>query len=110
MLPRPLVLPLIASLVLALAACPQTQPYFIVKKPAAVASELMAVAIDVRGIQLLLRSDCRREIVEHWCPLSNPQCGPRPEVVRYGPAICFPGTLEQQPASGRAPWGKVYQG
>lgn len=66
-------------------------------------------AFNASGLRMNVTAECHVSIVEHWCPLTDPQCRPNPTVVKNEPAAC-PKDLAPGNVSLRAPWGQVYQG
>ena len=48
-------------------------------------------------------------MVEHWCPLTDPQCRPEPTVIKKEFVPCSQ-ELEPGKFSLRTPWGQVYSG
>lgn len=93
--------------VVPLVACAPA-PYFTLKGPPMTTATLSSVQVDASGIQLVVDARCTREAIEHWCPLSNPQCSPKPIIVRHEPASCK--AAAPTPTSVRTPWGKLYSG
>jgi len=99
---------LASSVVFGLAGC-APKPYLVLKGPPAATFAVSSVSVQKSGIVVgLSASDCSRESVEHWCPLTNPSCTDKPLRVTREHIDCPP----RIPVSlkVRAPWGEVYAG
>src|SRR5215813_2281026 len=98
----------LASGVVFLAAC-TPKPYLVLKGPPAATFAVSSVGVRKSGIVIgLSASDCSRESVEHWCPLTNPNCVDKPLRVTREQIDC-PARIAVS-LKVRAPWGEVYAG
>lgn len=65
---------------------------------------------DASGLRLQVSGlSCHVTVVEHWCPVTEPQCRPDPTVTKDEPAEC-PQTVMPEKFSLHTPWGQVYPG
>lgn len=72
--------------------------------------EVSLPAFDSSGLRLNLSAvSCQVTVVEHWCPVDDPQCRPDPTVTKDEPAVC-PQTAVPGKFSLHTPWGQVYSG
>jgi hypothetical protein len=72
--------------------------------------EVSSPLFDASGLRLNLSAvSCQVTVVEHWCPVDDPQCRPDPTVTKDEPAVC-PQTAVPGEFSLHTPWGQVYSG
>lgn len=85
-------------------------PYLRVKGSVRSTIEVSLPVFDASGLELTLSGrSCHVTVVEHWCPVSDPQCRPDPTVTKDEPAKC-PQTVAPGKFSLHTPWGQVYPG
>jgi hypothetical protein len=85
------------------------EPYMRLRGAVSSTTSVKQPTFEVSGLRMNVTAECHVSIVEHWCPLTDPQCRPNPTVVKNEPAAC-PKDLAPGNVSLRAPWGQVYQG
>jgi hypothetical protein len=85
------------------------EPYMRLKGAVSSTTSVKQPTFVASGLRLNVTAECHVSTVEHWCPLTDPQCRPNPTVVKDEPAAC-PNDLVARNVSLRAPWGQVYQG
>lgn len=85
------------------------EPYMRLKGAVSSTTLVKQPTFEATGLRLHVTVECHVSTVEHWCPLTDPQCRPNPTVVKNEPAAC-PKNLASGHVSLRAPWGQVYQG
>ena len=90
-----------------LAGCASQQPYLRLRSAPIPTTSVGRPTFTPSGLRFDVTTVCHIEVVEHWCPLSNPKCQPDPEVRKSEITSC-PKDVEVKDVSVRAPWGQVY--
>jgi hypothetical protein len=86
------------------------QPYMRLKGSVQSTVGVSGPVFDASGLQLHISGlSCHVTVVEHWCPVTAPQCRPDPTVTTDEPAEC-PQTVVPDKFSLHTPWGQVYPG
>jgi hypothetical protein len=86
-----------------------SKPYLRLRGAVLSTTAVKQPSFDASGLRLSVSAECHVQIVEQWCPLTNPQCRPNPTVVKRELATC-PRDIEASNVSLRSPWGQVYPG